>query len=167
MTICQHFWQYHESGIFRHLHFHVYSWLWRRLPCLLESQLVDQVLLHLRICELRSSKSSNFLYPFLLLITCFEYNKPHSLSCFAEIGRPIKLFFTFLSNSLATILWCLLFTSWSADASIVFWHKDAMVTMVRIPPPHPYQSAGFPGRHLCLSFDYSTSHLQVCILNQV
>ena len=97
MTICQHFWQYHESGIFRHFHFHVYSWLWRRLPCLLESQLVDQVLLH----QLSSSKSSNFLYPFLWLIICFEYNKPHSLSCLLKLGVRLQLFFTFLSNSLA------------------------------------------------------------------
>ena len=43
----------------------------------------------------------NFLYPFLWLIICFEYNKPHSLSCLLKLGVRLQLFFTFLSNSLA------------------------------------------------------------------
>ena len=131
MTICQHFWQYHESGIFRHLHFHVYSWLWRRLPCLLESQLVDQVLLHLWSCKL-------FKFPLPISIANNFFwimnNKPHSLSFSLKLGVRLQLFFTCLSNSLAPGLWCLLLASWSADASIVFWQIDAMGTMIRILP---------------------------------
>ena len=148
MTICQQFWQYHESGIFRYFQFHIYSW---RLPCLLESQLDDQVLLHVWSCKLCSSKSLNFLYPFLLLIICLNITiLSHCHFCWnwASDCNCSSLLF----NSLATGLWCLVFASWSADASIVFWHIDAMVTiMVRILPSPPYQSAGFPGRHLCLS----------------